>query len=90
MKISELFKNRESAWFPTVEEIVARETSAARKAFPNANSDGEALALSHSALRRNMENLRVRRDGRNRAQWIMLGVIGWFVRVKWRLAGRAA
>jgi hypothetical protein len=90
MKIRDLFDPREAALFPSVAGIVARETAAARKAFPNAKSDAEALALSHSAFRRNMDNLRVRRDGRNRAQWIMLGVIGWFVRVKWRVFGRMA
>jgi hypothetical protein len=56
MKISELFKNRDP-YNVTAEEIVARETASARKSYPNARSDVEALAFLASHLSRRIADL---------------------------------
>jgi hypothetical protein len=53
MKIGDLFKSRDVGMYPSVEEIKLTEITLARKTFPNATDDTEALALSLSSYRRN-------------------------------------
>ena len=62
MKIGDLFKSRESGLYPSIEEIVQRETKAAKFSFPNAKTDLEALALFCSSLCRNLQARTDERD----------------------------
>ena len=63
MNAGDVFKNREAGQYPSVADIVAREVPAAHEAFPNAGGDDlAALALSASALRKNLAERTGERD----------------------------
>ena len=58
--IGELHRNRER--YPTPAQIVADETAKARKSFPNATSDMEALCFLTRTLAKNMAERTEERD----------------------------
>ena len=60
MLIGELHRNRES--YPTPAQIVADEVAKARKSFPNATSDMEALCFLTRTLAKNMGERTAERD----------------------------
>lgn len=58
MLIGDLFKNREAHLYPSADEIVAREAVIARRDYPGAKNDIEALAFKVQTLRAAYERAR--------------------------------